>query len=181
MAPYAISTSDVEGDAVPDCVAGGFDVFVVSLLFPRDVVDRAGPWATDFPVSGDWDFVLRALEQAPVRRLDEVVTRYRRHGSSVTGTADVAAGAIAGELVLSRHFARHPERRGEAKRRAYARLHTDRALAHAARGEHGRALGQLRKTARHDPRAALLTGARIARSVTGRAARRAGRAPRTPA
>jgi len=187
LAPSSVAGSRVAGDAVEEAVMGRFDVFVVSLLFPRPVVDAAGPWSEHaFRVSGDWDFVLRALEQAPVRPLGEVVTRYRRHGSSITKTADVAAGAAAGEVVLDRYFARHPARRGSRlERRAYVRLHLDRASAHAWRREWRPAAAQLRRAARRDPVAAAgALGRWVAgrpRRLIARAARLRARGPRTPA
>jgi hypothetical protein len=150
-------------------------------------VDAAGPWSEHgFRVSGDWDFVLRALEQAPVRPLGDVVTRYRRHGSSITKTADVAAGAAAGEAVLDGYFARHPERRGSRlERRAYVRLHLDRASAHAWRREWRPAAAQLGRAARRDPvAAAAAVGRWVAgrpRRLIARAARPRARGPRTPA
>lgn len=167
LVPGRIVSSDLEGDVAGACVMGRFEVFVVSFLYPRAVVDRAGPWEeAEFSVSGDWDFVLRTLEQAPVRRLDEVVTRYRRHGSSVTKTADVAAGARAGELVLGRYFARHPERRATPlERGAYVRLHIDRAFAHAWLGEYRLAARQFVRATRRDPAAAI---AAVGRSGAGR-------------
>jgi glycosyltransferase involved in cell wall biosynthesis len=187
LVPSSVAGSALEGDAVEEAVMGRFEVFVVSLLFPRAVVDAAGPWNEHaFRVSGDWDFVLRALEQAPVRPLSEVVTRYRRHGSSVTKTADVAAGAVAGEAVLEGYFARHPERRGSPlERRAYVRLHLDRASAHAWRREWRAAAAQLRRAARRDPVAAAGTlgrwGAGRVRGLIARAARPRARGPRRPA
>lgn len=173
LTPGELFTSDVEGDASETCVLGGFDVFVVSLLFPRAVLERSGPWdESGFPVSGDWDFVLRALEQAPVRRIDGVVTRYRRHRASVTGVASVAAGAEAARLVLDRYFERNPAKRGtEFERRAYLRVHLDRAEAHAWVGQPGRAAGQLVLAGRRDPRAALAAAGRISALASRRAAR----------
>lgn len=186
LAPQRVVTSDLEGDVAPVCVRGNFHVFVVSLLFPRAVVERAGLWDAGFEVSGDWDFVLRALEQAPVRRLDEVVTHYRRHGSSVTKSANVAAGARAGRRVIEGYLARHPEQRGTAlEHEAYARLHLDRARAHAARGERAAAARELARAARHAPARALQTalglGAGRVRALVSAVPRRARRAPRTPA
>jgi len=156
-APIRTATSTVEGDAADECLLGGFDVYVVSMLFPRAVIERVGAWEeTAFRVSGDWDFVLRALDHASVLPLHEVVTRYRRHRNSMTGAADVAVGAQAGRLVLQRYFERHPERRRSSiARRAYARLYLDRAWAHAGRGEHGQAARELARAARVAPRAAL--------------------------
>jgi len=187
LAPQRLFTSELEGNVERACVLGGFEVFVVSLLFPRAVVDRAGRWdVAAFRVSGDWDFVLRALEQAPVRRLDEVVTRYRRHGASVTKTADVAAGARAAQTVLARYFERHPEERGGAlERRAYVRLHMDRALAHAWMREPRPFAHHFAQAARRDPVGALWGLGRWlgerARGFSARAPRRALRALRRQA
>jgi glycosyltransferase involved in cell wall biosynthesis len=183
--PERVLDSDLEGWVAERCLLGEFEVRVVSCLFPRAVVDAAGAWEPSFPVSGDWDFTLRALECAPVHRLDEVVTSYRRHSRSVTKTADVAAGAAAGRLVIGRYFDRHPEQRGgDLERRAYARLHLDRARAYAWVGERGAAARELAALARRDPRAAIasaarLVGGRLRRITPG--ATRARREPKRPA
>lgn len=187
LVPGQVVTSALEGDVTEACVMGEFEVFVVCLLLPRAVVERAGPWeGAGFTVSGDWDFVLRAVEQAPVRRLGDVVTRYRRHGASVTKAADVQAGARAGELVLERYFTRHPEQIGTAlENRAYARMHLDRAAAHAWVGEPWRAVGHLARGARRNPIAAAGAAAtwvwpRLRRRIRP-GARRARRASRNRA
>ena len=183
LTPYRAVSCDLEGHVAEECLQGGFDVFVVSILFARATLERAGPWDTAFSVSGDWDFVLRALEHAPVRRLGEVVTHYRRHPASVTKTARVAAGAQAGRLVLERYFERHPEQRGSAlERRAYAKHHIERARAHAGARQIAPAVRQLTLAARRDPAAAVAAatrygGERLA-DVTGRVHRRAQRARR---
>ena len=183
LRPGRVVTADTEGNVSEECLLAGFEVFVVSILYPRAVLDRAGPWEeTAFTVSGDWDYVLRAVEQAPVRRLDEVVSLYRRHPASVTKSARVEAGARAGRLVLDRYFKRHPERRGsKLERRAYSNLHIDRARAHAWARQPELALRQLALAARRDPRAtagafARFCGERVV-DLTARARRRARRAP----
>jgi len=157
LAPQRVAASEVDGDAAEECVLGGFDVFVVSLLFPRGVLERAGPWEeTAFSVSGDWDFVLRTLEQAPVRPLRQTVTYYRRHPASVTKTARIAEGTRAGQLVLDRYFDRHPHQRGGAlERRAYTNFHIERARAHAWSRQPALAMRQLALAARRDPWRAL--------------------------
>jgi glycosyltransferase involved in cell wall biosynthesis len=187
LEPERVISSDLEGWVAEDCVLGAFHVQVVAILFPRAVVDQAGPWEEQaFAVAGDWDFTLRALDQGPVRRLDEIVTRYRRHGRSVTKTADVAAGGATGRLVIERYFARHPEQHGTPlERRAYARLHLDRARAHAWVGERRAAARELAAVARRDPAAAVAAAARWGagrvRALSRRVARRAARAPRSRA
>jgi peptidoglycan/xylan/chitin deacetylase (PgdA/CDA1 family) len=165
LVPHGIVGSRLEGDVSEACVLGQFEVFVVSMVFPRSVVERAGPWEEHgFEVSGDWDFVLRCLELAPVRRLDAIVTRYRRNRGSITRSASVEAGARAGRLVLGRYFARHPDQRGsDLERRAYVRLHLDRARAHAAMRTRGAAIRHLASAARYD---APATCAEVARAVT---------------
>ncbi len=162
LVPQRTVTCDLEGDVSEHCVLDFFEVYVVSILFPRAVVD-AVPWEEQaFRVSGDFDFVLRALERAPVLRLDEIVTRYRRHGLSVSKSADVAAGARARHLVLDRYFERHPDQRGTSlERRAYLRLHLDRARAHLVRGQLRPAGHHLMAATRRDARAALVGGGRL--------------------
>jgi hypothetical protein len=75
-------------------------------------VDAAGPWDPDFRVSGDWDFVLRALEHARVAGDCRVALSYRRHPDSVTRSADRAMGDTARALLTNRYFDRHPHQRG---------------------------------------------------------------------
>lgn len=173
----AVSTasSSVAGDAVDACVLGTFDVFHVSLLYPRDVLARVGPWAVPgFRVSGDWDYVLRAVELAPVVPVPGVMTRYRRHAASVMSSARVDDGGAARRLVLDRHFARHPHRRGgEVERHAYGALHLDRAVAHAWRGDRVPAARELVKAMRRRPLhstwvAAGVVRERLTRSRPGR-------------
>jgi peptidoglycan/xylan/chitin deacetylase (PgdA/CDA1 family) len=143
---------------------GSFHVYVVAMLFPRAVLERAGPWDARFPVSGDADLVLRALEQAPVRRLDRVVTLYRRHGASVTRSAAIEAGATARGMVIDGYVARHPEARGSAlEREARMRLHADRARAHAGAGHRGQALGHAVSALRADPAGVARAAAAVAR------------------
>ena len=163
--------SEIEGWAAEECVAGGFGAYVVSLLIPRDVARRAGTWAeSGLGLSEDWDFILRCLELAPVRRLDRVVTSYRRHDDSLSRGADVAAGATAARAVLDRYFERNPERAGGAlERDAYLRLHLDRARAHAWHGERRPAARELAAAARRNPAATGRTAARIGAASMRRA------------
>ena len=156
--------SDLSGWIAEAAVLGGFQAYVVSMLLPREVVRAAGTWMeADFRVSGDWDFALRCLEQAPARPLGEVVTHYRRHDESRSRTADVDAGAVAGAAVIRRYFERNPAKRGsELERRAYARHHLNRARAHAWHGQRGSAVRQLAAAGRHDPKGAGVAAAGIA-------------------
>src|SRR5262249_31949170 len=126
-------------------------------------VRAAGPWAeSGVEVSGDWDFVLRALDHAGVQPIPEVVTQYRRHSRSVTGAASIEAGARARAAIIARYFDRHPDERGtRLERHARAALHLDRAAAHAWRGDRQAALGHLAHGARLRPVATAGTATRL--------------------
>jgi glycosyltransferase involved in cell wall biosynthesis len=162
LVPQRLITSDLEGPAEIQCLVGRFDVRVVSMLFPREVVTRAGAWDPTFRVSGDWDFVLRALEFAPVKSVDVVATHYRRHAASVTRTADIAAGEHARERIVERYFERHPERSGSRlAREARAAVWLDGAAAHAHHGAAWTALARLGRAARIRPLAATAAAVRL--------------------
>ncbi len=164
LRPTGATGSGLAGSAVDACLLGQFSVFHVSLLYPRTIVERVGPWdVPGFEVSGDWDYVLRALELAPVVPVPSTVTRYRRHPGSVMSRARVAEGGRARELVLRRHFDRHPDRLGTSiERDAYASMHLDQAAAHAWRGERRDAATALARAARRRPLRAARTAADLA-------------------
>ena len=121
LRPVSTLTATLHGDVVVPCLLGGFEVRHVALLFPRRVVDLAGPWSTGLPVSADWDFVLRALEHAEVVGTTEPAVLYRRHGASVSGRADLESGERAREEIIDRFLARNPSLEGtRVERRARA-------------------------------------------------------------
>lgn len=173
----SIAASSVVGDAVDSCVLGTFDVFHVSLLYPRRLLDRVGPWAVEgFRVSGDWDYVLRAVELAPVVPVAGVMTKYRRHTGSVMSSARIEDGGAARGLVLDRHFARRPERRGSRiERHAYGSLHLDQAVAHAWRGHRVPAARELVRAIRWRPLHSMRVAAGVVRQRLTR--HRPGRTP----
>jgi hypothetical protein len=121
MRPLYVKTSRLQGDVAEACVSYRFDVKHMSMLFPREAVEAAGPWEASLRQCQDWDFVLRALEHAPARADDAVATFYRRHTSSMSANLQ---GALEHEqLVVDRYFARHPEQAGTAlERNARAKL-----------------------------------------------------------
>ena len=148
--------STLEGDVARECVLGRFDTRIVSLLFPRTVVDAAGPFDTSFPVNGDWEFVLRALEHAPARSAQFAATLYRRHPSSTQGQAGLAESEQLWHRILDLYLERHPELRGsDFDRKARATIYLNRAAAYASRGELGRAVNALLRGGRLAPIAAL--------------------------
>ncbi len=121
---YTIS-SRLAGDIAIPCLLGEFDSRHVSMLFPADVVRRAGPWDTRLRVRQDFDFVLRCLEQAAVVPGDGTATFYRRHDASATRSPHAVEDAQRStRLVMAGFFARHPELRGTATARdAWLRIH----------------------------------------------------------
>ncbi len=167
----------VEGDAVAACLLGRFTVRIVSMLFPRSVVEAAGPFDEEFRVSSDWDYVLRALEAAPVRASEPTATYYRKHGSSVTG--DTAGGEAAAVLAVDRYFERHPERRGTAlERRARATVDAMAARTLVSRRSFGRGVRVAWRAAAADPAALAGEARRAAPALAGHAVARL--RPRAP-
>ncbi len=162
--PGRVVSETFEGCAAEECLLGGFNVYVVSILYPRSVIERSGPWAeTGFRVSGDWDFVLRALEQGPVRRLDQIVSYYRKNRDSVSRSARISDGVNAAKLVVERYFERHPARRGTAlERQAFTNLHLNGARLHWSGGEIRSSLHHLLLAARRNPVAAIAAAVRVA-------------------
>ena len=151
LRPVWKMTSRLHGDAVLDCLLSRFSVRPGSMLFPRGVVEATGEWDPAFSVSGDWDWILRALEHAPVRGERRVATHYRRHGDGVT--SDVVAGEEGARRVVQRYFERHPEQRGtRIERRTEAMLHVRAARIYATHGS-GEWMPRLRRGLVLDPRA----------------------------
>jgi hypothetical protein len=145
-------TSRLAGDAVLPCLLSRFSVRPGALLFPRAVVDATGEWDTEFRVSGDWDWVLRALEHAPVHGETRVATYYRRHPDAMT--ADFVAGEEGARRVVRRYFERHPDQVGTAvERRAEATLHARAVRVHATHGRRRECFPRLARGLLLDPRA----------------------------
>jgi glycosyltransferase involved in cell wall biosynthesis len=147
---YIVATAQ-QGNVVLPCLLGRFHTRLPALLFPRGVVDKAGPWDPAFRVSGDWDFVLRAVENAPVVGDARVAFYYRRHGDSVTGLANVTIGEWARERVTSKYFARHPHELGTGiERHVRAVQRIDRGLQYWRVGRYRPSIAHLsRALARH--------------------------------
>lgn len=166
--PQRTVGSTLEGSAVRACLLGAFDVRVVSLLFPRAVVEAAGAWDTEFDVSGDWDFVLRCVEHADVHRDPGVATYYRRWGSSVSRSASIAAGEAARRRVVEKYFERHPDEAGSAlEREARAATLAAAARAYAATGALASAAGRWASASRLAPRRAVPSLVDLARLTAG--------------
>lgn len=150
LRPQWVMKSRLEGRIAEECLLGRFTVRHFSLLFPRPVVEAVNGWTPGFDVSGDWDFVLRVLEQVPVRCEPSVVTRYRKHGQAKT--TDVSGGVHGGHKVLDQYFSRHPEQRGtRLERKAQARLDAMLARAQVVHGAPLAAAGSAVRSLRLHP------------------------------
>jgi hypothetical protein len=161
LQPCSVFSSTLQGRAAEACLLGGFSTRCPALLFPRWVVEAAGPWDPAFHVSGDWDFVLRALEHAPVVGDDHVAFYYRRHAHSISGTADIAAGEVTRRRLVLKFLERHPGQRGSRlERRAWAALYLDRAEAYWHVGHPRAAMARLGRALKADP---LSSGPAVAR------------------
>jgi hypothetical protein len=167
LRPVWIMRSRVQGSATVPMLLGRWAVRLPSVLIPRPVAAAAGPWDTAMPISQDWDFLLRAVEHAPVRGSRAVVYYYRRHAASTVGvraiasqhrpgaaspTHDPAAGVNATLRVAARYFERHPDQRGSRlERRSAGAMWAHAALVCAARGAPAGALRAAGSSLRADP------------------------------
>jgi glycosyltransferase involved in cell wall biosynthesis len=187
LRPYRVAEATVQGEALADCMLGRFTVYIESVLFPRRVVTAVGEFDPELNPKEDYDYILRALEHAPVRGERVIATHYRRHqtsASSLVGPEDDS-----GMRALEKLFDRRPDLRGtELQRAARAHVHVVaaerlmlagryrgfvRELVLAIRSGRRRAAPEAAAVAVRFPRAAVKRALRSARAWAARAAARA--------
>jgi glycosyltransferase involved in cell wall biosynthesis len=181
LRPLWTMTCDVEGQAAIACLHDRLPVTLPALLFPRDVVERTGPWEESIAVSQDWDFVLRALELAPLHGDGRPALHYRQHPGSASsgafGSPRWQLGQDAKGRIIDRYFERHPEHLGTPiERRARAVIDLD-----LARGHREAYLAHLGRALRLDPAGALRELGTLGRAVATRGASRLRRSLARPA
>ena len=126
LRPVKRISSRLSGDVAVPTLLGRFECRHVSMLFPAEVVRRAGPWDSRLRLLEDFDFVLRCVEHAPVVPGEGTATLYRRHGASATlGRGAAAEAQRARRIVVEGFFDRHAELRRtpvgrQAQRMVYA-------------------------------------------------------------
>jgi glycosyltransferase involved in cell wall biosynthesis len=175
LEPQRLLVCDVQGDAETDCLLDRFPVQEPSMLFPRRVVEAAGPWDPSVEVMADWEWMLRALSHAPVRGDDRAVYLYRRHPDSIQGRASQEQCEAVHHRIVSAYFQRHPGRAGGAlERRARAAAHLKYARTYLRERRLRKSLGRLVRGLLLDPSA----GARTAAALVLREARIARRSLR---
>jgi len=78
----------VTGEILPSLLVGGYFT-PNTVLMPRRVLDRVGPFDTDLGGHADWDLWLRvAATGFPVSYLDERLAYYRIHGENMSGNLE---------------------------------------------------------------------------------------------
>jgi len=122
LRPVKRISSRLSGDVTVPTLLGRFECRHVSMVYPAEVVRRAGPWDTRLRVRQDFDFVLRCVEHAPVVPGEGTATRYRRHDASATRSVGaITAAQQSTRIVVAKFFDRHPELRGTEVHRAARR------------------------------------------------------------
>jgi glycosyltransferase involved in cell wall biosynthesis len=150
LRPRRTVVCTLQGRVLQDALLGRFEVRICSMLFPRGVIDAAGPFDPSFAVAEDGDFVLRVLEHADVRGEGKVATFYRRHHGSATG--DVSAGETGLHRMLDRYFERHESERGTLlERRARAWVYLAAARGYRAHGRRRQAIDRALRALTRDP------------------------------
>jgi len=93
-----------------------------SVLLPRAVIDRTGPFDTSFRLTGDWDLWLKVAEEYPIVAVPQVLTDYRVHGANTSRNkvAMLEESIRVQESALQR-IARHPRWSGDPGLRPYLR------------------------------------------------------------
>jgi glycosyltransferase involved in cell wall biosynthesis len=155
LRPVWTMSSRLEGDLGAKAMLSRFTVRIQSLLFPRAVVDAAGPWDPTFPVCGDLEFIVRAAEHAEVRSDRAVATYYRKHSTSQS--SDIVRGDEGVRRMMEAYFERHPELRSTGlERHAAAARHAIAARGYATRGMLGAAFRRTTRSLALDPRATAI-------------------------
>jgi glycosyltransferase involved in cell wall biosynthesis len=171
LRPEKTVGATVQGDALIECLLGNFFVYITAMLIPRPVIEAAGGFEPDLDPNEDYDYVLRALEHAPVRGDDLVASRYRRHAASVTGRQQ--AEEISVERALDRLFDRRPDLLGTAvERKARSLIQLDVATRMMRAGRVGGSARHLGSALRLAPRFAAPRAAAIVTGFPRQAARR---------
>ena len=159
LRPLWKMTSSLSGHAEEHALLARLFIRPQSVVLTRELVERTGEWDPSFTVAEDWDYLLRALELAPVRGDQRAATYYRRHGGAATD--DVSAGVEGARRVTERYFERHPERRQALERQVAAMLHATEARSWALNRRPLRALTASARSMLLDP-AAMAAEARQA-------------------
>ena len=177
LEPQRLLVCDLQGDAETDCLLDRFPVQEPSMLFPRRVVEAAGRWDASVEVMADWEWMLRALEHAPVRGDDRPVYLYRRHGDSIQSRALQEQCEAVHHVIVAAYFERHPEQAGGVfERHVRATPHLKYARTYLREGRLGRSLNRLARGMWLDPKGGARTaGALVARQTRIAARRRRGR------
>ncbi|HET8565963.1 MAG TPA: glycosyltransferase [Solirubrobacterales bacterium] len=170
LRPQKTVGSTVQGDALAECMLGDFSVYITGMLFPRAVVEAVGGFDPSTFPNEDFDYVLRALERAPVRGGGFIASRYRRHHASITGRQ--SADEV-NTRVLERLFDRRPDlRRSKLGRRALSRLHLRAATRMTEAGRPVPSARYLGAAFRYSPRSAAREAIGVAAGLPRGVARR---------
>ena len=165
LQPKRRISSRLAGDISVPCLLGRFDSRHVSMLFPRTVIEAAGPWDTRLRVREDFDFVLRCLEHAPAVPGEGTATYYRRHDASATRSQSAIREAErATRAVVAGFFSRHPQLRGTSvEREVRARMHAAESTTALTADRPLEALGHVGPLLRVAPREAAGLAYRVGR------------------
>jgi glycosyltransferase involved in cell wall biosynthesis len=176
LEPVGILACDIQGAAEVDCLFDRVRIQTQPILFPRRVVDAAGPWDTSIDVMADWEWQLRAFEHAPVRGDRQIVYRYRRHGEGIQGHARNQECELVHRRIIAGYFERHPEQLGGAfERRARASPHLKYARTYLRDGHLRLSANRLVRGTLIDPRGGVTTAAALVVRQARRASRFRGR------
>jgi glycosyltransferase involved in cell wall biosynthesis len=112
-----------EGEAQPTMqpVRGAGDAYLALLrrnsirnpamvMFRRDILQRAGPFASGVDACADYELYLRISREHPVAFHDAVVAEYRKHGANMSDNASLMLRQLLEVMRRQRPHLRSPER-----------------------------------------------------------------------
>lgn len=170
LQPEKTVGSTIQGEALAECMLGNFFVYITGMLFPRAVVEAVGGFDTSFKANEDYDYILRALEHAPVRGGGFIASKYRRHHGSITGLQP--ADEVNSGRALEKLFNRHPGlRQSPLGRRALSHFHLGAATRMMRAGHFGVSARHLIAAVRLSPRSAICDALTVAAGFPRQAAR----------
>lgn len=150
-------------DAALDVLTVSNRIRPPSVAVRREMYERLGGFRPDFPHAADWEMWVRLAADTAVWYEDEVVARYRRHGSSDTAGRVLSGANLDERMACIEYLMRYVapgDRRGRARRaHAYTSLFAGRTAVSLVRaGQYRGAGNQLAGAVRALARAAWASG-----------------------
>lgn len=99
--PSGTTAATYRGDGYDTLVRGNF-VHPPTVMFRREIFDRAGPFDTSFRWTSDWEWFIRAARCGPIAFVDRPLLEYRISSSQMSGGANRLGASLEFLAVLDK-------------------------------------------------------------------------------